>query len=329
MGRGLAKLSSLAMLALLWASLTQPAVAQDNYPSHIGKIIVPYSPGGTTDALARAFAQAFTASMGQSFIVDNRPGAGGNLGLGELARAPADGYTLGIGAANITALAATRGLYPGMSLDTLKDFAPVAFIGRVPLVLVVYPGVPAKNLKELIALLKAKKTPFNYGSSGIGNTAHLYGELFKQREGVDMLHIPYKSSGEALMNLIAGRVQVQFATPVESLQYIGTGAVRPIAIAGPHRLAALPDVPTLGEMGVSGFDSPTWFSLIGPAGIPPKIIQRINDETRKAMSRPDVKARMEQAGLEPDPMTPEQFHQLMVDEVARWDEIVKGGARFE
>lgn len=305
------------------------AAAPPAYPSHQARIIAAYSPGGTVDALARAFAQAYTDSLGQTFIVDNRPGAGGNLGLSILARAPADGYTLGIGPANITALAVTRNLYPDQPLDPLKDFEPVAFIGRVPLVLVVNRDVPARNYAELVALLKAKKQPFNYGSSGVGNTAHLYGELFKQRAGVEMLHIPFKSSGEALLNVMTGRVQMQFATPVELMQHLQSGAVRAIAVAGPHRLDALPDVPTLKELGMPGFESPTWFGIIGPAGMPADIVERLNAETRKAMERPDVQARLIQAGVEADPMTPAQFRALMEDESRRWDDIVKAGARFE
>lgn len=319
------KLLSLAALMLL--PLQSANSQQAAYPNRIGKIIAPYAPGGTVDALAREFAQAYTTSLGKTFIVENRPGAGGNIGLGVLAHAPADGYTLGIGAANM--LAANRFLYSSLPFDTLKDFAPVAFIGRVPFVLVTHPGVPAQNLKELVALMKSKKSNFNYGSSGMGNTAHLFGELFKLRAGVEMQHIPYKSSGEALLEVVAGRLQMQFATPVELMPQIARGAVRPIAVAAPKRLASLPNVPTLAELGMAGFESPTWFGIIAPAGTPKEIIALLYEETRKAMSQPTVKARLAQAGVEPDDMTPDQFRAFIIDEIARWEVIVKqSGARI-
>jgi tripartite-type tricarboxylate transporter receptor subunit TctC len=186
--RNVTRMLSLAALALALLPLHSANAQQGPYPNRTGKIIAPYAPGGTVDALAREFAHAYTSALGKSFIVENRPGAGGNIGLGVLARAPADGYTLGIGAANM--LAANRWLYSSLPFDTLKDFTPVALIGRVPFILIINPSVPAQNLKELVALIKSKKMDFNYGSSGMGNTAHLFGELFKQRAGVEMQHIP-------------------------------------------------------------------------------------------------------------------------------------------
>jgi tripartite-type tricarboxylate transporter receptor subunit TctC len=318
-----------AVLALASALLPYSAEAQQaGYPNRTGKIIAPYAPGGTVDAMARAFAQAYTASLGKTFIAENRPGAGGNIGLGALARSPADGYTLGIGAANM--LAANRWLYTSLPFDTLKDFTPVAFIGRVPFVLVTNPTVPAKNLKELLALMKSKKMDFNYGSSGVGNTAHLFGELFKYRAGVEMQHIPYKSSGEALTEVVAGRLQLQFVTPVELMPQLSRGAVRPIAVAAPQRLAILPDVPTLAELGMPGFESPTWFGIIAPAGTPKEIIALLNAETYKAMDTPAVKARLAAAGVERADMTPEQFRAFIVEEISRWEVIVKqSGTRIE
>jgi tripartite-type tricarboxylate transporter receptor subunit TctC len=326
---GACKLVGLLTLAAATLLPVQDASAQQGpYPNRNAKIIAPYAPGGTVDALAREFAQAYTIGLGKSFIVENRPGAGGNIGLGALARSAPDGYTLGIGAANM--LATNRWLYSSLPFDTLKDFTPVAFIGRVPFLLVVNPTVPAQNLKELIALMKSKKMNFNYGSSGMGNTAHLFGELFKARAGVEMQHIPYKSSGEALTEVVAGRLQLQFGTPVEVMPQIAAGKVRPIAIAGPNRLATLPNVPTLAELGMQGFESPTWFGIIAPAGTPKEIIARLHEESRKAMTVPTVKARLTQAGVEPQDMTPEQFRAFIVDEVARWEVIVKqSGTKIE
>jgi tripartite-type tricarboxylate transporter receptor subunit TctC len=324
------RLLAIAAAALLpMLSAMQNANAQQGaYPNRNAKIIAPYAPGGTVDAIARAFAQAYSDSLGKTFIVENRAGAGGNIGLGALARSPADGYTLGIGAANM--LAANRWLYTSLPFDTLKDFTPVAFIGRVPFVLVVSPDVPANNLKELIAVMKSNKINFNYSSSGVGNTAHLFGELSKQRAGVEMQHVPYKSSGEALMEVVAGRVQLQFVTPVELMPQLARGAVRPIAVAGPGRLAALPDVPTLAELGMPGFESPTWFGIIAPAGTPKEIITLLHAEAKKAMANPAVKSRLAQAGAEPSDMTPEQFRAFIIEEISKWEKIVKqSGAKVE
>jgi tripartite-type tricarboxylate transporter receptor subunit TctC len=313
-----------ALLAAAGALLCATAGAQNaaaNYPNRVVKIIAPYAPGGSVDALAREFAQAYTNALSKSFVVENRAGAGGNVGLGLLARSPADGYTLGMGAANM--LAANRALYTSLPFDTLNDFVPVAFIGRVPFILVAHPSVAADNLKGLVSVMKEGKTAFNYGSSGVGNTAHLFGELFKQRAGVEMVHIPYKSSGEATQELVAGRIQLQFGTPVELLPQINRGAVKAIAIAGAKRLAILPNVPTMAEMGMSGFESPTWFGIIAPKGTPKEIVNLLNEETRKAIAQPALRARLDQTAVEPAAMTPEQFRAFIVEEISKWETIVK------
>lgn len=326
----LSQLLSLAALTLMPMLLApQSANAQQgSYPNRNAKIIAPYAPGGTVDAIARSFAQAYSDSLGNTFIVENRAGAGGNIGLGALARSPADGYTLGIAAANM--LATNRWLYTSLPFDTLKDFTPVAFIGRVPFVLVVNPGVPANNLQELIGVMKANKMGFNYSSSGMGNTAHLFGELFKQRAGVEMQHVPYKSSGEGLMEVVAGRIQLQFVTPVELMPQLARGAVRAIAVAAPKRLATMPDVPTLSELGMPGFESPTWFGVIAPTGTPKEIITLLHAEAKKAMANPVVMARMARAGVEYADMTPEQFRAFIVEEIGNWEKIVKQtGVRIE
>jgi len=298
------------------------------YPARMGKIIAPYAPGGTYDALAREFSRAFTTSLGQSFIVENRPGAGGNVGMSALARAPADGYTLAIGSAGV--LAINPWLYPSMPFDPLKDFSPIAFIGRVPFVLVVNASLPATNLKELIAYMKSSGKSFNYGSSGVGTVSHLFGEQFKRQTGVDMVHVPYKSSGQVLQEVVAGRLQLQFAPLVELMPQIQAKTVRAIAIAGPNRLPPLPDVPTLTELGMAGFESPTWFGILAPSGTPRAIVELLSKETAKAMGEPGLKARLAQAGVEPQAMTPEQFQQFIVDEYGRWKNIVQqSGARLE
>ncbi len=291
------------------------------YPNKIGKIIAPYSPGGTVDALAREMALALTNALGKSFIVENKPGAGGNVGLAALAKAPKDGYTLGIGAANM--LITNRFVYPSLPFDTLKDFVPIAFIGRVPFVLVVNKSVKAENIRELIALVKLKQELYNFGSSGIGNTGHLYGELLKIKTGIEMQHIPFKSSGEATQELVTGRIQIQFGTPIEVMPHIIKGSIKAISVAGAQRLALLPSTPTLSEFGIFGFESPTWFGLIAPTGTPKEVINLLNNEIQKALKSTLLKQRLEQSGLEPQYMTPEQFSLFLNEEINKWEQIVK------
>lgn len=292
-----------------------------DYPSHPVRIIAPYAPGGTVDSLARAMGSALSSMLDKTFFVENRPGAGGNVGLSALAKSAPDGYTLGLAAANM--LATNRALYRSLPFDTLKDFTPVGFIGKVPYVLVVHPSVPARTLPELIAELKAHPNKYSFGSSGQGNTAHIFGELFKVRTGTKMVHVPYKSSGESLQDLLTGRIQLQFFTPVDLLQHIKRGALRPIAVASNRRLASLPDIPTLGELGVSGFETPTWFGLIAPAGTPPAIVNYLHAQIERAKAQPDVAQRLEKAGVESESLTPEQFEAFIRQEITHWAKVVK------
>jgi tripartite-type tricarboxylate transporter receptor subunit TctC len=312
---------------LLILSISTLSVDAQQYPSKVVKVIVPAGTSGTMDLLGREFALAFNTQLGKPFIVENKAGAGGNIGMGLLARAPSDGYTIGLGAAN--ALAANPFLYTSVPFDSQKDFAPIAFIGRMQFVLVAQQSVPADNLKDLIALMKAKKTNFNFGSSGVGNTAHLFGELLKQRAGIEMEHIPFKSSGEAIQELVAGRIQLQFASPAEVMPQIKRGLLKPIAVASSSRVDLLPQTPTLSELGYPGFESPTWFGILAPAGTPKEIISLLNQEAKIATQQSNVKTRLAQAGVEPAYMTPEQFKTFIAEEMKRWELIVKqSGARL-
>jgi tripartite-type tricarboxylate transporter receptor subunit TctC len=312
---------------LLILSISTLSVDAQQYPSKVVKVIVPAGTSGTMDLLGREFALAFNTQLGKPFIVENKAGAGGNIGMGLLARAPSDGYTIGLGAAN--ALAANPFLYTSVPFDSQKDFAPIAFIGRMQFVLVAQQSVPADNLKDLIALMKAKKTNFNFGSSGVGNTAHLFGELLKQRAGIEMEHIPFKSSGEAIQELVAGRIQLQFASPAEVMPQIKRGLLKPIAVASSSRVDLLPQTPTLSELGYPGFESPTWFGILAPAGTPKEIISLLNQEAKIATQQANVKTRLAQAGVEPAYMTPEQFKTFIAEEMKRWELIVKqSGARL-
>jgi tripartite-type tricarboxylate transporter receptor subunit TctC len=312
---------------LLILSISTLSVDAQQYPNKVVKVIVPAGTSGTMDLLGREFALAFNTQLGKPFIVENKAGAGGNIGMGLLARAPSDGYTIGLGAAN--ALAANPFLYTSVPFDSQKDFAPIAFIGRMQFVLVAQQSVPADNLKDLIALMKAKKTNFNFGSSGVGNTAHLFGELLKQRAGIEMEHIPFKSSGEAIQELVAGRIQLQFASPAEVMPQIKRGLLKPIAVASSSRVDLLPQTPTLSELGYPGFESPTWFGILAPAGTPKEIISLLNQEAKIATQQANVKTRLAQAGVEPAYMTPEQFKTFIAEEMKRWELIVKqSGARL-
>lgn len=308
------------LILLSFFRLSTMAQPKD-YPNRVGKIIAPYSPGGTVDALAREIALSFSNSLGKSFVVENKPGAGGNIGLAALSKAPKDGYTLGIGAANM--LITNRFVYQSLPFDTLKDFVPVAFIGKVPFILAVNKNIRPDNIKDLVALIKLKQDLYNFGSSGIGNTGHLYGELLKIKANIDMTHIPFKSSGEATQELVSGRIQIQFGTPMELIPHISKGSIKAIAVAGSQRLSILPSTPTLIESGFIGFESPTWFGLIAPAGTPKDIVALLNSETQKALNTNSVKARLEQSGLEIQHMTPEQFSSFLSDEMNKWEQIVK------
>jgi tripartite-type tricarboxylate transporter receptor subunit TctC len=320
-------LKLLRSFCLLILSISTLSVDAQQYPSKVVKVIVPAGTSGTMDLLGRELALAFNTQLGKPFIVENKAGAGGNIGMGLLARAPSDGYTIGLGAAN--ALAANPFLYTSVPFDSQKDFAPIAFIGRMQFVLVAQQSVPADNLKDLIALMKAKKTNFNFGSSGVGNTAHLFGELLKQRAGVEMEHIPFKSSGEAIQELVAGRIQLQFASPAEVMPQIKRGLLKPIAVASSSRVDVLPQTPTLSELGYPGFESPTWFGILAPAGTPKEIISLLNQEAKIATQQANVKTRLAQAGVEPAYMTPEQFKTFIAEEMKRWELIVKqSGARL-
>jgi tripartite-type tricarboxylate transporter receptor subunit TctC len=306
------------------------AIAQQvaGYPGKTVRIIAPYAPGGAVDALGRVLAQALTESVGKPFIVENRAGAGGNIGLAAIAKASPDGYTIGIGAANM--LASNRALYKSLPFDTVTDFVPVGFIGSVPFVLVVHPSIPAYNLEQLLAVMKARSNELSYGSSGIGNTAHLFGALLNKKIGANMVHVPYKSGGEAIKELLGGRVQFLFSTLVDVLPQIEQGTVRPIALAASQRGAALASVPTFTELGMEGFEAPTWFGVIAPAGTPGEIISFLNAEMRSALAKPEVKARLVRLGLETTAMTASQFRAFILAELEKWERIVKeSGARVE
>jgi len=312
-------LSALAPLA---------AQAQAVFPSKSITIIVPFPAGGTTDIMARVVGQFMAKDLGQSVIVDNRAGAGGNIGSLFVAHAPADGYTLVMGTVGTHAI--NQSLYAKMPYDTIKDFAPITRVAMVPNLLVVNPAQPYKSVKELVAYAKANPGKINFASSGNGTSIHLSGELFKQMTGVDMQHVPYRGSAPALTDLIGGQTQIMFDNMPSSIPYVRDGRLRALAVTTTRRSPALPDVPTISEAGVPGFEATSWFGLLAPAGTPATIIARLNASVLKALADPEVKKKLVEQGAEPSGETPEQFAAFIKAETVKWGEVVKrSGAKID
>jgi tripartite-type tricarboxylate transporter receptor subunit TctC len=284
---------------------------------------VPFTPGGSTDILARAIGQELTRAWGQSVIVDNVPGAGGAIGADKVAKAPADGYTLLMG--HIGTLAVNPSLYPKLPYNPLKDFAPVAGVARVPNVLVVHPSVPAKDVRELVALAKAKPGQLNYGSGGNGSAANLATEYFKLQTGVSMVHIPYKGTAPAVTDLIGGQIQVLFTGAPAVIGHIKSGQLRALAVSSPKRLDALPDLPTVAESGYKDFEADQWYGVVAPAGTPREVISKLNVQINAALNTPELKARLSAEGAVAMPGTPEAFGQLMAREITRWKPVITSG----
>ncbi|RYF41417.1 MAG: tripartite tricarboxylate transporter substrate binding protein [Comamonadaceae bacterium] len=283
-------------------------------------MIVPYPPGGTSDYVARIVANKLGEVLGQTVIVDNRPGAGAIVGTAAAALAPADGYTILLTAPEFTLNPAVRARVP---YDARKDFAPVALIASYPHVLVVNPQVPAKDVRQLIALAKAKPGEMNFASGGSGGSNHASGEFFKHTAGVQITHIPYKGNGPALTDLVTNRVQMLFTglAPVET--QVKSGQLRAIAVTGPTRLAAAPDVPTMAESGLPGYNFSTWYGVLVPADTPKAVIERLNAGLRKTMDAPEVKDKLSSLGADLTVSTPQAYGTMLQEEVARWSTLVK------
>jgi tripartite-type tricarboxylate transporter receptor subunit TctC len=304
------------------------AVAQPAYPAKPVRIVVPFPAGGTTDILARAAAQKLSETWGQQAIVDNRPGAGGNIGAELVAKSAPDGYTLLMGTVGTHAINAS--LYPKMAYDHVKDFVPVILVAGVPNVLVVHPSLPVNSVQELIAYAKANPGKLNFASSGSGTSIHLSGELFKVMTGVQMTHVPYKGSAPALTDLMGGQVQLMFDNLPSSLAFIKAGKLRALAVTSAQRSPALPDVPTVAESGVPGFEASSWFGLLAPAGTPRNVVMKINADTAKWLSSPDAKEKLAAQGAAAAGGTPEDFAKHIQAETAKWARVVKeSGAKVE
>jgi tripartite-type tricarboxylate transporter receptor subunit TctC len=316
----------LFVFALLLAML--PAYAQ-TYPSKPIRFVVPYPPGGPLDIMARAIGQKLTEAWNQPVVVDNRAGAGGNIGADLVAKSAADGYTLLMGAVATHAINPT--LYGKVPYDPVKDFAPVALVAQVPNVLVVNPSLPVKSVKELIELARAKPGALNFASGSTGSTSHLAGELFNALAGVQMVHIPYKGAAPAMTDLLAGQVQLMFDNLANALPNVKAGKLHALAVTTRRRSPAMPDLPTIAESGLPGFDLSTWFGVMVPAGTPPEIITRLNAEIVRALNANDMRERLEKMGAEPPAgNTPENFAAFIRAEAAKYAKVIKdSGAKAE
>ncbi len=319
---------SLALCVLLSAVTICPAVAQ-TFPSRPIRIVATFEPGGASDILARLIAPKLTEYLGKPVMVENRPGAGGNIGTDFVAKSAPDGYTLVMGYIGTHAVNPT--LYPNIPFDAVKDFAPVAFVASIPSVLVVHPSVPAKSVAELIALAKSRPGQLNYGSGGSGTAPHLAAELFKSISGVDMAHIPYKGSGPAVTALLAGQISLMFNTMAQTIPYIQSGKLRGLAVTSGKRSKALPDLPTLAESGLPGYEMVGWFGVFAPAGTPKDVVTKLNVEIMKVLNLPDIRERLTKMGSEStDISTPEQFGDYVKAEIAKWAKVIKSsGMRIE
>jgi tripartite-type tricarboxylate transporter receptor subunit TctC len=309
-----------AVLALVAATAT----AQD-YPARPVKIIVPYSPGGPADVYARFLGQKLQEALGQPFVVEDRPGGGAVIGTDAVAKSAADGYTLLMMSNTHTV---NESLLPNKPYVLLRDFAPVAPVNYSDLVLVVHPSVPANSLADLIRLAKAEPGKLNYASSGPGTPYHMAGELFKAMAGVDIVHVPYKGSADARRDTIGGQVQMMFDAVTTMSEQVRAGKVRALGTTGKLRSSVLPDVPTIAEAGVPGYEATIWLGIMAPKATPPAIVAKLNAEITKIVSRPEVRADWAKQGAAPMAMTPEEFARYTADDIAKWERVVKiSGAR--
>ena len=307
--------------------------AQTAWPNKPVRIVVPFAPGGTTDILARAVAPELTKAFGQQFIVDNKAGAGGNLGADVVAKSPADGYTLLMGTVGTHGI--NRALYPKLPFDPIKDFAPITLVASVPNVMVVNAELARANsihtVKDFIKLAQSKPGKLNMASSGNGTSIHLAGELFKSQTGIFMTHIPYRGSGPALLDLVGGQVDVMFDNLPSAMQLIKSGKIKALAVTSSTRSGALPEAPTIAEAaGLNGFEATSWFGLLAPAGTPPDIVNRLQQEVARALSGPAIAEKMLAQGAIPSGNTPAQFAALIASEHTKWAQVVKAsGARVD
>ena len=316
----LAHVGRAVLAAALLALCIAPAFA-DDYPSKPIRLIVPWPAGGLVDVVGRAVGDKLHASLGQSVVVENRPGAGGNIGADQVAKAEPDGYTLLL---TTSALDMNAALQSNLPFNVVKDFEPITVAATAPSILVVYPKLPVKSVKDLIALAKSEPGKLTYASAGNGTPAHLSAELFKTMTGIEAVHVPYKGAPPAMVDQIAGRVDFHFANATVALPQIQAGKVRALAITSDKRSPSMPGIPTMAEAGVPGFEASQWVGFLAPHGTPKAIIDRVAAATRKALESPDVKAALQKAGMDvAEPDTPQAFAAFVKSDIAKWQDVVQ------
>jgi len=317
-----------AFVAAGMVMLSAYSWAQSGYPDKPIRIVSPFAPGGTNDYLARIVGRVLSEKWGQSVVVDNRAGAGGNIGAEAVARAAPDGYTLLMG--SITTHAINPALYVKLPFNVQRDFAPVSGVAATQTVLVVHPSVPAKTVSDLVALAKSKPQSLHYGSAGNGSISHMAMELFSYTSGARLTHVPYKGEGQAAVDVMSGQIEVMFPNMPTVLGIVRAGKLRAIAVGGKQRSLLLPEIPTVAEAGVPGYEMTGWFGLFSPAGVPREVLVRINAEVTQGLQRPDIKDLLAKQGAEPVPGSVDQFTAFVREELAKWAKVVKAsGLKLE
>lgn len=316
------------LAAVIALGVASTAALAQTYPAKPVRMVVPFPAGGATDIVARLVAQKMTEAFGQQVLIDNRAGAAGTIGSDAVAKAAPDGYTLLVGTSSTHAIA--QSLYAKLAYESIRDFTPVAGLATSTITLSAHPSVPARTVKDLIALAKAKPDALSFASSGSGGVSHLVGEMFKSQAGVQMLHVPYKGDAPALADLVGGQVSLQFGTAVSFLPYIQSGKLKTLAVTSTKRSPILPDVPTVSESGLKGFEALQWFGVFGPAGLPRDLVARLHGEIQRIVQTPELKDRLTKLASEPLVGTPEQFAAFQKSEIAEWAKVVKAsGTRLD
>jgi tripartite-type tricarboxylate transporter receptor subunit TctC len=313
------KLFATLAVAVSLSTVSLTGFAQQ-YPARPIKLVIPFPPAGATDVIGRALGQKLSESLGQAVVIENRPGAGSTIGAEQVANAPADGYTVLLASGSICISA---NLYKKLPFDPAKSFAPISLVGHVPHMLVANPAVPADSIKELIALAKAKPGQLNVASQGNGTLSHMELELFKAAAGVELTHVPYKGSSNAMNDLLAGNVSMLFDSVTSSLPMVKRGQLKALGVVSPKRLSFAPDIPTIAEAGVPGFDAANWFAMLAPAGTPKEIVQLLNNHVAKALASPDLRQRLAAQGAVLEGSTPEALSALIRGDLDRWAKVVK------
>ena len=313
----IARTSIAAALILVWHA---PALAQNAYPTKPIRIISIFAPGGGNDVICRLVAQQLTERLKQQVIVENRVGANGIVGSEAAARSAPDGYTFTLIPSGHTVNAS---MYKKLPFDSIRDFTPITLVGSGPLVLAVHPSLPAKNVKELIALAKARPGQLTYVSSGVGASGHLAGALFDSMTGTKMVHVPYKGMSLAVSDLMGGQVSMTFGTSLSVIPHVRTGRLRALATTGAQRSPALPDLPTIAESGLPGYEASLWYGFVGPARMPPEIVQRLNTEIAAILAQPDTREKLASQGVDARSTTPDEFARILTADVARWAKVVQ------